>query len=100
MRVADAGRIDGDGLCAREECRVEGGLCRQFATQQDQVELARMLFGNEGIHRIALVRKGPGFAPGEREEWLDAFSKAFVERDGERVVVQQTFLDYDSDGNR
>jgi hypothetical protein len=43
----------------------------------DQIEIARLLGGNDGVHRVAFVRKGLDFAPGEREKWLEAFSKAY-----------------------
>jgi len=55
--------------------------------QPDQIEIARLLKGNDGVHRIAYVRKGTQFEQGESESWLSAFSKAYVEKDGKRVVV-------------
>jgi len=57
------------------------------AGQMDQIEIARLLSGNDGVHRIAFVRKGLDFAPGEKEKWLEAFSKAYVLKDGRPVVV-------------
>lgn len=57
------------------------------AGQMDQIEIARVLSGNAGVHRIAFVRKGTSFAPGEKEKWLDAFSRAYVLKDGRPVVV-------------
>jgi hypothetical protein len=55
--------------------------------QSDQMELARLLQGNDGVHRIAYVHKGSAFAPGESEPWLTAFANAYVEKNGARVVV-------------
>ena len=55
--------------------------------QSDQIEVARLLQGNDGVHRIAFTRKGEQFQPGERESWLSAFSNAYVVKDGKRVVV-------------
>jgi len=55
--------------------------------QPDQIELARLLKGNDGVHRVAYVRKGTAFDPSERETWLTALSNAYVTKDGKRVVV-------------
>jgi len=57
------------------------------AGQMDQIEIARLLSGNEGVHRISFARKGSNFASGEKEKWLDAFSKAYVVKDFKPVVV-------------
>lgn len=53
----------------------------------DQHEIARLLKGNDGIHRIAYVAKVPNIAAAERERWLNALSDAYVEKGGQRVVL-------------
>jgi hypothetical protein len=53
----------------------------------DETEIARLLKGNDGLHRIAYVRKGPTLEASEQAKWLEAFSKAYVEKGGRRVVV-------------
>ena len=53
----------------------------------DQIEIARVLKGNDGLHRISYVRKASTFEPTERESWTGAFAKAYVEKGGKRVVV-------------
>lgn len=55
--------------------------------QADQHEIARLLKGNEGVHRIAYTQKTVRLEPAEREKWLSAFSNAFVEKGGKRVAV-------------
>ena len=53
----------------------------------DQTEIARLIRGNDGLHRIAYVRRTSTLDPSERDTWLDAFAKAYVEKGGRRVVV-------------
>lgn len=38
----------------------------------DQHELARLIEGNDAIHRVAYVRKGPRMELAERARWLEA----------------------------
>ena len=46
--------------------------------QDDQHELARLLQGNEGLHRVAYTRKGPRLDAETRERWLERLTAAFV----------------------
>ena len=57
------------------------------AGHSDQHEVARLLKGNDGVHRIAYVRKTPQLDAAERSTWLRAFANAYVEKDGQRVIV-------------
>ncbi|HYD58538.1 MAG TPA: hypothetical protein VEB41_16655, partial [Burkholderiales bacterium] len=52
------------------------------AGHSDQHEVARLLKGNDGVHRIAYVRKTPQLDAAERSTWLRAFANAYVEKDG------------------
>lgn len=55
--------------------------------QDDQIEIARLLRGNDGIHRIAYARKGTHLAPGEGEDWVEVFSKAYVLKGGKQISL-------------
>ena len=52
----------------------------------DQVELARLLEGNDGLHRVAFTKKGADFSAEERKRWLEALAGAQVVKDGQAVV--------------
>lgn len=49
----------------------------------DQNELARLLQGNDGIHRLAFAWKGAPLSAEERARWIADFEAAFVVK-GER----------------
>lgn len=53
----------------------------------DQHEIARLLRGNEGLHRIAYTERRSSMSPNVRERWLKALTEAYVEKDRKRVVV-------------
>jgi len=55
--------------------------------QSDQHEMARLLKGNDGVHRVAYVRKVPQLDSSDRDTWLKALANAYVEKGGQRVVV-------------
>jgi hypothetical protein len=57
------------------------------STTADQHELARLLKGNDGVHRVAYVRHGAQLDSTERDAWIKAFIGAHVEKQGKRVVV-------------
>src|SRR5882672_10291467 len=44
----------------------------------DQHEIARLLKGNDGIQRLAYAVKSAELVPSEREQWIKAFSDAYV----------------------
>ena len=46
--------------------------------QDDQTEIARILQGNDGLHRIAYAEKGETMKPENREFWMAALRKAYV----------------------
>ena len=49
----------------------------------DQHEVARMIEGNMGIHRVSYLRKGPRMSDEEREIWVGLLRRSFVEVKGE-----------------
>ena len=55
--------------------------------QANQHEIARLLKGNDGVHRIAYVRKISELESDERERWLKWFAAAYVEKGRKRVIV-------------
>lgn len=57
------------------------------AGNPDQHEIARLLRGNDGIHRIAYVEKTSSIPSAQRERWVKAFLNAYVEKDGQRVTL-------------
>lgn len=52
----------------------------------DEYEIARLLKGNDGIHRISYTAKNP-IPEAERNKWLKALAEAYVEKGGQRVIV-------------
>jgi hypothetical protein len=54
----------------------------------NEYEIARLLKGNDGTHRISFVAKNPILAA-ERNQWLKAFSEAYIEKGGQRVIVHR-----------
>ena len=52
---------------------------------EDQVELARLLEGRDGLHRVAFTRKGAAFPEEERARWIEALAGARVTKDGRPV---------------
>jgi hypothetical protein len=53
----------------------------------DQHEVARLLKGNDGVHRVAYVEKVNSLPASERERWIKVFSDAYVEKGGQKVVI-------------
>jgi hypothetical protein len=70
-----------DALSVLYEWRISG-----CGNNPDQHEIARLLKGNDGVHRVAYVQK-PIIPEDERAKWLKALSEAYVEKAGKRVVV-------------
>ena len=52
----------------------------------NQHEIARLLKGNDALHRIAYTAITQ-ITETERAKWLKAFSEAYVEKSGQRVIV-------------
>jgi hypothetical protein len=52
----------------------------------DEYEIARLLKGNDGIHRISYTSKKP-INETDRASWLKVFTDAYVEKSGQRVIV-------------
>jgi hypothetical protein len=57
------------------------------AGHANQHEVARLLKGNDGIHRIAYVEKNQNIASTVREKWIKSFLEAYVDKNGKRIVV-------------
>ncbi len=53
----------------------------------DQHEIARLLKGNDGVHRIAYVEKTSAMNQAIREKWIASFKEAYVEKGGKKVVL-------------
>lgn len=53
----------------------------------DQHEIARLLKGNDGAHRIAYTEKTGAIDPSIREKWIASFKEAYVEKGGKKVVL-------------
>jgi hypothetical protein len=46
--------------------------------QDNQMEISRILQGNDGLHRIAYTEKGDAMTPENRELWMEVLRKAYV----------------------
>ncbi|HEX6812681.1 MAG TPA: hypothetical protein VF384_13725 [Planctomycetota bacterium] len=55
---------------------------------QDQSEIARVLRGNDGLHRIAYTERARKMDAAARDKYLRAFQEAFVVKDGDRVELK------------
>jgi hypothetical protein len=53
----------------------------------NQHEIARLLKGNDGLHRIAYVEHASTIDPAVRDQWIKAFSDAYVHKNGKRIVT-------------
>jgi len=53
----------------------------------NEYEIARLLKGNDGIHRISYTSKSL-ISETDRIKWLKAFTDAYVEKGGQRVIVK------------
>ena len=60
------------------------GTCTRETSQH---EVARLIRGNDGVHRVAYVRKVPRLETQEREKWLQILSEAYVIKGERRVEV-------------
>ena len=56
---------------------------------QTQHEIARLLEGNEGLHRVAYTEKSSEIDSAVRMQWIDLLKSAYVEKDEQRVVVNE-----------
>ena len=63
-------------------------VLRDSPPHADQHEVARMIEGNHGLHRIAYTRKGPRLEEVERDEWVAILRDAQVVYDGEPIRPQ------------
>jgi hypothetical protein len=55
--------------------------------QQDQHEIARLLRGNDGLHRVAYTEKGTSMDPTSRALWLDRIALAVLIKGEEQEPV-------------
>lgn len=55
--------------------------------QPEQHEIARLLKGNEGVHRIAYVEMVRDISAPVHRQWVLAFMNAHVEKGGRKVMV-------------
>jgi hypothetical protein len=53
----------------------------------DQHEIARLLRGNDGLHRIAYTEKTSEMDAATHEIWISTFKDAYVEKGGKKVVI-------------
>ena len=54
---------------------------------EDQHEISKLLLGNDGLHRAAYTEKTSNIDAAIREKWLSQLSKAYVEKDEKKVVI-------------
>lgn len=54
---------------------------------EQQVEVTRLLQGNDGIHRISYARKGSVLDPAIQEYWIARLRTAYVVKDPDREPI-------------
>lgn len=64
------------------DCPKEGHAYR------DQCEIARLLLGNDGLHRVAYTEKARTMDPAAREKYLAAFRAAYLAKGDSRKPVE------------
>jgi hypothetical protein len=57
------------------------------AEYQDQAEVARMLRGNDGLHRVAYTERARQMDSAARDKFLKAIAEAIVMKDGKRIEL-------------
>ncbi len=58
------------------------------AKQPDQHEIARLLRGNDGLHRVAYTKRGAPLSSEGRMEWIGYLRGAAVFKDGKPIDLQ------------
>jgi hypothetical protein len=58
--------------------------------QEGQVEIARIMQGNDGLHRIAYTEKGDAMNLQSREEWMGVLKSAYVTKGDANHPIQLT----------
>lgn len=51
----------------------------------DQHEVARLMRGIDGLHRIAYVAKVTELSQPQRDKWIKTFSEAYIEKDDKKI---------------
>lgn len=57
--------------------------------EADQHEIAKLMKGNDGIHRVAYVKKNEDINFKERNKWIDVLQNSYIEKAGEKVIIEQ-----------
>jgi len=57
------------------------------ANNADQHELARLLKGNDGVHRIAYTEKTKAISSVVRDKWINALTGAYVVKGSKKVAL-------------
>ncbi|MEW6353276.1 MAG: hypothetical protein AB1469_03105 [Pseudomonadota bacterium] len=57
----------------------------QCPPHNDQHEIARIIQGLDGMHRVAYVTKIKELSEDQRSKWIKTFSEAYIEKDDKRV---------------
>jgi hypothetical protein len=63
---------------------------RSCPGQENQVEIARIMQGNDGLHRIAYTEKGDAMNPTNREVWMEVLKSAYVTKGDTNHPIQLT----------
>ena len=53
-----------------------------------QHEVARVIFGNEGIHKVSYNEKTNNLNSNTRKEWISKLKEATLEKDGKTIHIQ------------
>ena len=53
-----------------------------------QHEVARVIFGNEGIHKVSYNEKTKSLSPATREKWISNLREVKLEKDGKTIHLQ------------
>ena len=59
--------------------------CNKIVTQS---EIVRLMKGNDGLHRVAYTEKTENISESERNKWLASLERAFVVKDGNKVIIE------------
>lgn len=62
-------------------------VLRGCKPHSNQHEIAKLLKGNDGLHRISYTQKDSQLSEDTRSRWVKWFTEAYIQKGGQRVLV-------------
>lgn len=58
---------------------------KECSPHSDQHEIAKLILGNDGLHRVAYTEKVQNISPKKRAEWIYKLTNTYLEKDGKKI---------------